>query len=384
MKKLILLIAGLSILVSACSKEDAITPENMQMSVSNIPTAVQSTVNKSYPSSQVAYSVIQPNSLYVADVTSISTSAQVVVSNKGEIKEAFTKIAQTELPSAVLIYLESTYKGYVFVHASKKTVGTPIAYRVEITSNQVNVSLLFDENGAFIALMPSKKGGKGGHTPAITQIALSDLPASIQTALTGYVFKRAMAMQDKSGATIYHVHAEKDGKTWDLDFSASGALLASKEIAQNSAVVTKADITVLPAQIITYLNANAVGWTLKNAVAVSADNAVIHYHVLVNIGTTVQTYMFDKGFNLITHPGKGPKDNSPLPSFTVVDLSKDQIPAAIVTYLTTNYAGWVFLKAQKISADTTIKEYEIFISLGDKKYKVEFDANGIFSGAKRL
>jgi hypothetical protein len=130
------------------------------------------------------------------------------------------------------------------------------------------------------------------------------------------------------------------------------------------------------------LNTNAAGWVLKNAVSISADNVVIHYHVIVSVGTSVQTYMFDKDFKLIQNVGKGPKDNPPLPNFTVAEITQAQIPAAAISYLNTNFAGWTFTKAQTVSADTTIKEYEIFIAVAGKNYKVEFDGNGVFQGAK--
>jgi hypothetical protein len=190
-----------------------------------------------------------------------------------------------------------------------------------------------------------------------------------------------MAKIDDKGVTIYHVHAEKAGIVYELEIAASGTILES-EAQEVKPIITKVDLTTLPAAITTYLNTNAVGWTLKNAVSVAADNVIIHYHVVVSVGATVQTYMFDKDFKLVQNAGKGPKDNQELPNFTVAEITQAQIPAAAITYLNTNYAGWTFTKAQTVSADTTVKEYEVFIAVAGKNYKVEFDGNGVFQGAK--
>ena len=388
MKKFILFAFASTALLSSCIKEDAVEPQGFQATnTANVPQAVQTTIKQTYPTAQVAYSVLQPNALYVADVTTSTTEAQVVVTSKGSIREAFAKVDSTALPASVLTYLSSNFPGYDMLHASQKTTGTPTGYRVELKYKTEFYSVIFDDKGAFVSqttgLPGGPKGGdkKGSHGPTATGLALTDLPAAVQTALNGYTFKRAMAKVDASGATIYHIQADKAGLTYDLDIDSTGKVLSTKEIPAKPEI-SKADLTTLPAAIVTYLNANAAGWTLKNAVTISADNVVIHYHVVVAVGNAVQTFMFDKDFKVIQNAGKGPKDNPSLPNFTVVEITQAQLPAAVITYLNTNYAGWKFTKAQTVSADTTVKEYEVFIAVGDKAYKVEFDGNGVFQGAK--
>jgi hypothetical protein len=388
MKKLILFAFASTVLLSSCSKEEAMNPQGFTaINAANVPQAVQSTIQQSFPTAQVAYSVIQPNALYVADVTTPSTEMQIVLSSKGSIKEAFSKIDSTALPASVLTYLSTNYPGYDLLHASQKTTGTPTGYRVELKYKTEFYSVLFDEKGAFVSQTTGMPGGpkggkeKGSHGPTVTSLTLADLPAAVQTALTGYTFQRAMAKIDDKGVTIYHVHAEKAGIVYELEIAANGTITES-EAQEVKPIITKTDLTTLPAAITTYLNTNAAGWTLKNAVSVAADNVVIHYHVVVSVGSAVQTYMFDKDFKLVQNAGKGPKDNQPLPNFTVAEITQAQIPAAAITYLNTNYAGWTFTKAQTVSADTTVKEYEVFIAVGGKNYKVEFDGNGVFTGAK--
>ena len=374
---------------ASCSKEESLSPGTTISGV-NVPAAVSSAVAKAYPNSSIDFSVIAPNTLYAADITSATKEVQAVVTPKGEIREAFIKIDAKSLPAAISSYLETNYKGYEFVHASQKTTGTPTGYRVEILVNKEHISLVFDDKGAFVSKMVGNpgfekgKGGKGGPAPAVTVLALADLPAPVQAAIKAYTFKRAMAIVAPDKSTIYHIHAEKDGLIWDLDIDANGKILSAKEM-KPMPTITEADITTLPAAIKTYLDANApAGWTLKKATSISSDNVIIHYHVLVNSGTKVLTYMFDKDFKVITNAGKGPMDNPSLPKASITEIAKDKIPATATSYLAANYAGYVFIKAISVSLDGTVKEIEVFITVGDKKYKVEFDATGKFQSAVLL
>ncbi len=376
---------------ASCSKEESLSPGTTISGV-NVPAAVSSAVAKAYPNSSIDFSVIAPNTLYAADITSATKEVQAVVTPKGEIREAFIKIEAKDLPAAITTYLETNFKGYEFVHAGQKTTGTPTGYRVEIIYNKEFTSLIFDEKGAFVSKMVGNPGfgpgpgkvGKGGPAPAVTVLALGDLPAPVQAAIKAYTFKRAMAIVAPDKSTIYHIHAEKDGLTWDLDIDATGKILSVKEM-KPMPTITEADITTLPAAIKTYLDANApAGWTFKKATSISSDNVIIHYHVLVNSGTKVLTYMFDKDFKVITNAGKGPMDNPSLPKASITEITKDKIPAAATSYLAANYAGYVFIKAISVSLDGTVKEIEVFITVGDKKYKVEFDATGKFQSAVLL
>lgn len=389
-KKVFIALVALATFAS-CSKEESLSPTTSISGV-NVPSVVSTAVAKAFPNSSIDFSVIAPNTLYAADVTTATKEVQAVVSSQGEIREAFTKIESKDLPAAIATYLETNYKGYQFIHASQKTTGSPTGYRVEINYNKEFISLIFDDKGAFVSKMAGNPGfgpgpgmnGKGAPSPAVSQLALTDLPAPVQVAIKTYTFKWAMAMVAPDKTTVYHIHAEKDGLTWDLDIDATGKILSSKEM-KPMPTITETDISTLPAAIKTYLDANApAGWTLKKATSISADNVIIHYHVLVNSGTNVLTYMFDKDFKAITNAGKGPKDNPTLPKATITEIGKDKIPAAALTYLTTNYAGYVFTKAISVNLDSTIKEIEVFISVGDKKYKVEFDAEGKFLSANLL
>jgi hypothetical protein len=387
-KKVFIVLVALSALAS-CTKEESLSPTTNIVSGVNVPSAVLSAVSHAYPNSRIDFAVITPNVLYSADITNETKQLQAVVTTNGEIREAFTKIEAKDLPAAISDYLETNYKDFQLIHASQKTTGAPTGYRVEIIYNKEFISLIFDDKAAFVSKMngnPSfgpgpSMGGKWTPAPAVTQLSLTDLPAPIQVAIKGYTFKWAMAIVAPDKSTIYHIHADKDGLTWDLDIDASGKVLSAKEM-KPMPTITEADLSTLPTAIQTYLDLNAPkGWTLKKATSISADQVIIHYHVMVNSGTNVLTYMFDKDFKVIMNVGNGPKDNPALPKATISEITKDKIPDAAISYLAANYSGYVFTKAINISLDGTVKEIEIFLSVGDKKYKVEFDAAGKFQSA---
>ncbi|RXK49903.1 hypothetical protein ESB04_06945 [Aquirufa rosea] len=388
-KQLLTLALVASIGLASCSKEDALNPSSDVtgfVSQNFIPTAVKTTVSNTFPSAQVDYYVLQSNSLYGANIVTSTTEAQVVVGKSGDIKEAFTRITEAELPAAITTYLKGKYPNYTFIHAGKKTSGTPVTYRVEIKADNTVYSILFDETGAVISTIEGKKGEKGGKGmgAAVSQLALTDLPAAVQSAISGYTFKNAVMRLDANGVATYHIHAEKDGKVWDLKIDASGKILSSEEESKNDINITKTELTTLPQAIVDYLNKNAAGWTLKNAVSIQKDNVTIHYHVIVTIGGNSQAYMFDKDFNYVPNAGKGPKDNPNPANFSITEISKDQIPATAISYLDKTYAGWTLNKAVTVSKDGTAQEIELIITVADKKYKVEFDLSGNFKGARKL
>jgi len=55
-----------------------------------------------------------------------------------------------------------------------------------------------------------------------------------------------------------------------------------------------------------------------------------------------------------------------------------ELPAAITTYLTTNYSGYTLKKTFKVSANGTLNSYIVVIMYNDKPVGLKFDANGTF------
>jgi hypothetical protein len=145
-----------------------------------------------------------------------------------------TELAETDLPTAITSYLTTNYNGYTFNHARAiKTNGIITGYGVEITYNNVKVRLLFDATGAFVSL--DTTGDGKGHPQDSTKsnnhgkgtlVAQADLLAVITTYLnpnySGYTFVSAMAFLDGTTIKGYGVKITYQGKTYDLEFDATG------------------------------------------------------------------------------------------------------------------------------------------------------------------
>lgn len=389
----------LGIAATSCSKDDMDTATIQSVNQDQVPAAVVKTVTSTFSNaSTIEYSVLATNSLYNADIKTATSATSVVLNHTGKIREKANQITQAELPKTILDYLTGKYPNYTFDNAAKKVDSLNVVkgYRVDLTYQSEKYTNFFDANGGFIAEIKGMKGksngmgmGSGGKRPddkpaPAATITETDLPAAVKTAIAGYTFKSGVLIVNKDGVKLYHVHLEKDGTVYNFTFDETGKLKEKSSENAKGATVTKATLATLPEKIKTYLNANAAGWTLKEAISISKDSVIMHYHVVVTVNGSSQTYMFDTNLNIITNPGKGPKDNHPLPNVVVTELTADKIPAAITTYLNTNYAGWSLTKALSITKDGVLVETEVFFSLGDKKYKAEFDESNNFESTKVL
>ncbi len=391
MKTKISLFALASVLVfSACTKEQNMDPQNAStLAPEDVPVLVTQAVNTVYPkAATIDYSSLQTNSLYVANVTTPTTEAQVVVSTKGIIKEEAVKIAKADLPAAVLAYLDSNFPGATIEHTSKKTKGAKLGFRVELIFNKEHYSVFFDETGAFLGQVTGLQGkpGKKGPAPAATEIALADLPAAVKSTLAGYTFKRAILVKDPSGMEVYHIRIEKLGVPYDLVVDATGKIVKTREVNTKGPDFTKVELKTLPAGLTAYLNANAAGFTLDYAVAILKDSVVVEYHVGVTIGTVKKEFHLDASFQLLPNPPGGPNGgpgHNP-PVLNIKELKSTDLPAAVKTYLDTNYAGWAFVKGASASVDNVVKDYHVVIEVATKKYMLEFDGNGAFKKAVAL
>lgn len=387
MKTKISLIAFVSVLaLNACTKDQNVDPQNAStLAPQEVPVLVTQAVATVYPkAATVDYSILQTNALYVANVTTPTTEAQVVVSNKGTVKEVAVKIAKTDLPAAVISYIDTNYPGATFEHASKKTTGTKLGFRVELIFNNEHYSVFFDETGAFLNQVTGLQGkpGKKGPAPAATEIALADLPAPVQAALNGMTFKRAILTKDQNGVAVYHIHVDKAGVLLSLDLDANGTVLKSREVSQKGANFTKIDLTTLPAGLTAFLNTNAAGFTVDYAVAIKKDSVIVEYHIGVTVGTTKKEFHLDANFQLLAnHPAKGGHTS---PNVTITNLTASTLPTDIKTYLDTNYAGWALVKAASAAVDSVLKDYHVVIEVATKKYLLEFDGTGKFEKAVAL
>jgi hypothetical protein len=388
MKTKISLIAFVSLLaLNACTKDQNVDPLDATMlAPQDIPVLVTQAVSKVYPkATSVDFSTLQTNSLYVANVVTPVTEAQVVVSNKGVIKEEAVKIAKTDLPAAILSYLDTNFPGATFEHAFKKTKGEKLGFRVELNFNKENYSVFFDQTGAFLNQVTGLKGKPGmkGPAPAATEINLVDLPAAVKSTISAYTFKRALLVKDPKGMEVYHIRIDKLGIPYDLVVDGTGKILHSKEVNTKDPNFTKIELKTLPAGLITYLNANVAGYKLDYAVAILKDSVIVEYHVGVTLGTTKKDIHLDAKFQVLPQHQGGKSGHNP-PNLGLKELKASDLPATVKSYLDSKYSSWAFVKGASGSVDNVVKFYHVVIEVATKKYMIEFDGNGAFKKAVSL
>lgn len=389
MKNISFFFALISILVAhSCTQEQNLEPQDVssKLATQDVPILVTQAVSTVYPkATTVDFSSLQTKTLFVANVTTPITQAQMVISDKGMIKESAVKIAESELPPAVLTYLKSNFPRAAIELVLKKVKGEKLGFRVELIFKNEYFSVFFDERGAFVdAIKRSQnKPAKGGPTPAATEIKLADLPAAVKSTISAYIFKRAILIKDSNGTEVYHLRIDKLGILYDLVVDASGKIIRINEVNVGGSKFTRIELKTLPAGLTTFLNANAAGYTVNYAVAIMKDSVILEYHVGVTVGTKKSEFHLNANFLPLQNPPAGPSGNKP-PNLEVKSLTLSDLPATIKSYLTTNYVGWIFLRGVITAVNNEIKDFHLVIDVGTKKYMLAFDGKGTFLKAVLL
>jgi hypothetical protein len=229
-----------------------------------------------------------------------------------------------------------------------------------------------------------------GHHDKKDSVAFSALPTAIGTYLTasysGYTFKKAYAITDSAKTVInYIVVIKYNNALVGLKFTAAGVFVSTLEQRDGHDLQgpgwhhggpfdnrdgkhrDTVALTALPSAVSSYFKATYPTDTLLHAsitpdsayVLVSKNNGLF-ITVVKATGTLVKRTQIDK------HVG------------THVAVTAANLPAAITTYLTTTYPGYVFDKAFSHSVSGVIKGYDVEITSNSTKYVVVFDATGTF------
>jgi hypothetical protein len=221
-------------------------------------------------------------------------------------------------------------------------------------------------------------------------VAFSALPSAVGTYLTanysGYTFKKAYAITDSAKTVVNYIVLVKYNSAYvGLKFTADGTFVSVLE--QRAKPDLKGQgwhhggpfdnrdgkhrdtvaISALPTTVTTYFKANYPTDTLLHAsvtpdttyILISKNNGLFATAIKAN-GTFVKRVQVDK------HIGKH------------AAVAEAALPAAITTYLTTTYPGYVFDKAFSYSQGGTLKGYAVSITSNSTKYIIVFDASGTF------
>ena len=178
--------------------------------------------------------------------------------------------------------------------------------------------------------------------------------------------------------------ATTNSKNYELTFDLAGTLISSFELPP-APVISKyviAQFTDLLTNIQAYLNSRHAGLVFYSGTGVVIDN-VTTYYVSVKVGDVLHNYSFSANADVLSYKTNSliTNNSSTTTSTSITDVST--LPSVITSYLTTNFAGWQFLKGLKMYDNNIFTGFLIVIKVGTDIYYISFDNNSIFTGAKK-
>ena len=133
----------------------------------------------------------------------------------------------------------------------------------------------------------------------------------------------------------------------------------------------------LPAAVLTYLSTNYPGYTLVLAEqGVNRKDGTTYYEVKFTTNGTTKELHFDMTGALQNPSHDGKKGHGGGGNSNEVVITADKLPAAAITYLNTNYAGYTIVQAEQGTKSDGTVYYEVQFTLNGKTKEIHFDANG--------
>jgi hypothetical protein len=388
MKKLLLILSIATVgFLNACTEklDTAVTPQN-STSVDNATSArISSSIKTDFPSAaNIIIVVIEDKKTYGADFTVNGVSHECCCSGSGQILSVYKTSDNAVLPDAIKAYLETTYKGYKLEKVSVgKDANGKASTKVLIEFNDQKITLVFDDKNIVVATFTEPKNNVGGDKNKVFVTKLADLPANIQSQLTGYDFIGAVVkVNSDNSKKTYFVTAKKGGIFYEFTFDNDGKLVKTDSIDPSKKPENKeVKESDLPKVIQDYIKLNYKDWKFEQAAILMKNNAVDSYSVIISKDKTKLTLLtFDKDGKFVS------AKEIPviqLPKLDVKDITANDLPQAIKDYMNKTYAGWTFTKGIVTLKDGVAEGYSINFSVGSDKYLILFDKDGKFLLAKR-
>lgn len=238
-------------------------------------------------------------------------------------------VAASALSSAITTYLTANYSGYTFDRAFKvsDSTGVVINYIVVIKYNNAFVGLKFAADGTFVSVLEQMLGG--------------DMRGPGPGPGPGPGFHPGGPFENRGGIRN--------------DTIAISALPAAIKTAFTTAYPKDTLLHAAIAPDSTYL--------------LLSKNAGLYATAISKTGTVLK-------HDLLPKPGNGRGKPT--------EVTQASLPAAISTYLTTTYPGYVFDKAFSINDNGTLQGYDVLITVNNTHYAVSFNASGSFVRAVTL
>jgi uncharacterized membrane protein YkoI len=288
-----------------------------------------------------------------------SQKENAIIVEPGEIK-----LKLVDLPNAIKGYLESNYKGFVFLEAKKitSTAGANV-YMVKFLLKFVPYEIKFDAEGKVLS---QKKGGIPEQIIKESEL-LSTISTYLKANYNGYKFISAKKYEVDKKAYFEVKIKNSNGGIVELKFDSDGKILITNAEGQTTASLKESEL--LP-NIISYLKSKYTAYTLISAKKVS-KNGVIYYELKVKSGNNTFEIKFNANGAVVESSDQSVK-SSPITSTSM--------PASVQEYLKANYAGYTFISGERTEKATGTFIY-LKIKLNNITYELKFDGNGIFQSA---
>lgn len=284
-----------------------------------------------------------------------------------------TSIGTTNVPTVVLASLSKN-----FPTATNTTWNqtSPTSFMATFKQNNAGKVATFQNTGAFL------KVGDVIDPTTLPPAIIDYLKANY----AGYTIVQADVKKDAAGAVKgYETLITVETTQYELEFDATGKFTKLETPDGHDEGTGIAQTALLPA-ITTYLGANYVGYVFKEAESKMSLGVVTGYKVEIVQNNVKYNILFDAvgTYVSVNAGGKGGENHGSNEqgngnNGTDVVIAQTDLPAIVGTYLTANYAGYVFVSAvvEKNTAGTVLG-YEVKFTLTGKSYEAEFDATGKF------
>lgn len=375
-------------LLSSCKEElDTIQAQNQSQTNDASAAKVSAVIKQDFPTAaNIVVSTIDSSKVYGCDFSVNGVSHEATVSALGKILSTYTitdDSTKVTLPEAIKTYLSTNYAGYKFekIAVGKDATGA-VSYKVLIEYNDQKITLLFDATGTLVATFTEPKGQKPAKTPKTYSVVLTDLPATIQSQLSGYDFVGAFVKTNSDGTKTYFVSAKKSDVLYELTFDNNGVLTKTNEVKLKLPKLSDKYLSEsdLPQAIKDYISSNYADWKFEKGVAIAKDSVISNYIVAISKSGKFTTLTFDGNGKFISVISQKTPD---FPKFEDKSIVASDLPKVITDYLTKVYTGWTLTKGNANLKDGVIQSYLLYITVGTDKYYVYFDKDGQFVAAKR-
>jgi hypothetical protein len=384
MKKLLFICSMTFVgLLTGCTEKLETVIDSSQ-TVDNTTTArISAVIKTDYPSAtNLSVSAIDDKKVYGCDFSVSGISHEAAVSATGQILSVYHSTDDVTLPDAIKTYLSTTYSGYKLEKVGiGKDASNNTSYKILIEYNDQKITLVFDAKYAVVATFSEPKNNVTGDKNKVFATKLADLPATIQTQLSGYDFIGAVVKTNSDGKKKYFVTAKKDGIFYEFTYDNDGKLIKTDAIDPSKKIEDKSlKENELPQIVKDYLQINYKDWKYEKGVVLTKGGVIDSYSIVISKDKKIALLLFDKDgkfLKVVETP------TIQLPKFENKDLVVADLPSVITEYLNKTYAGWTFTKGSITLKDSSPEAYYVYITVGADKYHVYFDKNGKFLAAKR-